>query len=266
MKKFLAPLLALCLVLIVGSCSGTKDIAYFQNIDTTDLSQSRGLYDAKILPKDELTITVITSNPEASRPFNLAVSSTIGTGGQLASSNGSLQRYLVDNNGNINFPVLGTLHVEGLTKTECENMIQQKVRPYLAATENPVVTVRMSGFRVTVMGEVGSPKVVPVTSEKMSVLEAIASAGDLSIYGKRKNVLLIREDDKGQKTAHRLDLTDANLFNSPYYYLQQNDIIYVQPNATKANNASIGQSTTIWFSVISILTSLASLTINIIRN
>jgi polysaccharide export outer membrane protein len=107
---------------------------------------------------------------------------------------------------------------------------------------------------------------VPVTTEKMSILEALASGGDLTLYGKRENVMLIREDATGKKSVHRIDLTDANFINSPYYYVQQNDIIYVEPNATKAKNSALGQSTTIWFSFISISTSVASLLVNILRD
>lgn len=265
MKKLLIPFVLMAMIMLIGSCSGSKQVAYFQNIDSISLAASRGLYDAKIMPKDELTITVITTNPQASAPFNLSVSNTIGTSGQMSSGQGSLQGYLVDNDGNINFPVLGTIHVAGLTKNEAEEKIKEGVKPYLAATENPIVTVRMSSYRVTVVGEVGRPSVIPVSTEKMSIIEALAQAGDLSIYGKRNNVLLIREDATGQKKAHRLNLNDANIFNSPYYYLQQNDIIYVEPNGVKAKNSGIGSSTTIWFSFIGIVTSVASLVVNILR-
>ena len=265
MKKLLIPFVLMAMIMLIGSCSGSKQVAYFQNIDSISLAASRGLYEAKIMPKDELTITVITTNPQASAPFNLTVSNTIGSSGQLSTGQGALQGYLVDNNGNINFPVLGTIHVGGLTKNQAEEKIRDGVKPYLAASENPIVTVRMSSYRVTVVGEVGSPRVIPVSTEKMSIIEALAQAGDLSIYGKRNNVLLIREDATGQKQAHRLNLNDANIFNSPYYYLQQNDIIYVEPNGVKAKNSGIGSSTTIWFSFIGIVTSVASLVVNILR-
>ncbi len=249
----------------MDSCSSSQQVAYFQNIDSVNLAASKMLYDAKIMPKDQLTITVITTDPEAASPFNLSVSNTIGTSGQLSTGGGSLQGYLVDNDGNINFPIVGKLHVVGLTKTQCEDMIKTKIAPYLAKQETPIVTVRMASYRVTVLGEVARPGVVPVTTEKMSIIEALASAGDLTIYGKRNNVMLIREDASGEKSVHRLNLNDARLINSPYYYLQQNDIIYVQPNAVQARNSAIGSSTTIWFSVVSILTSLAALIVNIVR-
>ena len=266
MKKLFFPLVLMTIVLLLGSCKSAKQVAYFQNIDSTSLAASRGLYDAHIMPKDLLTITVISSDPDASKPFNLSVSSTLSADGKMGGSTGSLLQYLVDNDGNIDFPVVGTIHVAGLTKDECQKLILEKVKPYLSASETPVVTVRMSSFRVTVAGEVTNPSVVSVPTEKMSVLEALAQAGDLTIYGRRDNVLLIRENADGQKEAHRLNLNDANIINSPYYYVQQNDYIYVEPNSTKAKNSAIGQSTTLWFSFVSILTSIAALVVNIVRN
>lgn len=260
MKKVIYMALAAAIMVIMGSCSSSKKVAYFQNIDVVDLAKSRGLYDAQIMPKDQLSITVVTVDEDAAKPFNLTqVGSTSG------SNSSSQEGYLVDNNGDINFPVVGKIHVQGCTKNQCEEKIRNLILPYMAAGSNPLVTVRMSSYRVTVLGEVGGPGVVSVTSEKMSILEAIAQAGDLSIYGKRDNVLLIREDAQGQKSYHRLNLNDANIINSPYYYLQQNDIIYVEPNSVKAKNSDIGSSTTMWFSVLGLIMSIASFTVNILR-
>ena len=258
MKKLFFPIVIMTIVLLLNSCTSAKQVSYFQNIDSISLAASKGLYDAHIMPKDQLTITVVTSDPSTSQPFNLSIQSTLSADGRLNSSSGSLLSYLVDNNGDIDFPVVGTIHVAGLTKNQCEELIKSKIKPYLAESEAPVVTVSMSSYRVTVAGEVASPK-------KMSVLEALAQAGDLSIYGRRDNVLLIRENADGQKEAHRLNLNDANIINSPYYYVQQNDYIYVEPNKVKAKNSAIGQSTTLWFSFVSILTSVASLVVNIVR-
>lgn len=265
MKCSTIPFVLLGVLLCLASCSTSKKVAYFQNIQSVDFNQSKGLYDAKILPKDMLTITVNTKTPEASQPFNLTISNTLNQSGQL-SGVGSLQGYLVDNNGDINFPVVGKIHVQGLTKNQCQDLIAQKISPYLSSSENPVVTVKMSSYHVTIIGEVNSPKVVAVTTEKMSILEALAEAGDLTIYGRRDNIILIRESGTGQKEYHIINLNDANIFNSPYYYLQQNDIVYVEPNGVKAKNSAIGSSTTIWFSFISIVTSVASLIVNILRN
>lgn len=267
MKKLLFPIIVFSIILTLDSCVSSKTIPYFQNIDSISLAPSKGLYDARIMPKDNLTITVNTTDPAAAAPFNLIVRSHLSsTNTSISSGYGSLQTYLVDNEGNIEFPVIGKIHVQGLTKNECQDLIKSKIKPYLAETENPIVTVRMSSYRVTITGAVSRPTVVPVTTEKMSVIEAITSAGDLSIYGKRENIILIREKETGEKEYHRLNLNDANIINSPYYYLQQNDIIYVEPNKVLAKNSSIGSSTTIWFSFIGIVTSVASLLVNILRN
>ena len=135
----------------------------------------------------------------------------------------------------------------------------------MAATEKPIVTVKMASFTISVLGEVARPGQFSVETEKISILQALANAGDLTIYGKRENVLLVREDASGEKSVHRINLNDANLINSPYYYLQQNDALIVEPNKAKAQNSSIGQMTTLWFSGASILISVASLVVNITR-
>ena len=266
MKKLIyTAVVAMTMILVFGSCESTKNVAYFKNADSISLASSKGLYEAKIMPKDELTITVVTTDPRAAVPFNLAVTATLGTGGNLNSGSSTLQGYLVDNNGDIQFPVVGKIHVAGLSKNECQDLIKEKISPYLAEKENPIVTVRMASYRVTVTGEVAKPGVVYVPTEKMSIVEAMASAGDLTIYGKRENVMLIREDAKGEKHVHRLNLNDVNIINSPYYYLQQNDIVYVEPNKVKAQNSAIGSSTTLWFSLVGTLMSLASIIISVVR-
>ena len=264
MKKY--SYLLVLLVALTTSCSAPKNVAYLWNSDDVDLSQSQYLYDAKIMPKDILTITVNTVNPEASAPFNLIVRSTLtSTSSTIGTTGGSLQTYLVDNEGGIDFPVIGYIKVGGLTKRECEKLIHDKVKPYLNAAENPVVTVRMSSYSISVLGEVNKPGSYQVSREKINILEALAQAGDLTIYGVRENVKLIREDAKGHKQIHTVNLNDANILTSPYYYLQQNDIVYVEPNKVKARNSSIGQSTTLWISATSILISMASLLYNILK-
>ena len=263
MKKFSYFVL---LVALMTSCSAPKNVAYLWNSNDVDLSQSQYLYDAKIMPKDILTITVNTVNPEASAPFNLIVRSTLtSTSSTIGTTGGSLQTYLVDNEGGIDFPVIGYIKVGGLTKRECEKFIHDKVKPYLNAAENPVVTVRMSSYSISVLGEVNKPGSYQVSREKINILGALAQAGDLTIYGVRERVKLIREDAQGHKQIHTVNLNDANILTSPYYYLQQNDILYVEPNKVKAQNSTIGQSTTLWISATSILISMASLLYNILK-
>ena len=265
MKKIFSLTIMSLAILAITSCQSTKNIAYIQNSDSISYDQSRFLYDAKIMPKDQLTITVNTVNPEASLPFNLLLQNAYSQGRTLSTTGGTLMPYLVDNDGYINFPVVGRLKVSGLTKSECESLLLDKIRPYMAETENPVVTVRMSSYSVSVLGEVARPGSFQVGREKITILEALAQAGDLTIYGGRNKVKLIREDATGKKEIHTLDLTDANIVNSPYYYLQQNDIVYVEPNKVKAQNASVGSMTTLWFSATSILISLTSLIYNILK-
>lgn len=258
MKKLLVSVAVCIVAMMFTGCGNIKDLIYFQGIDTLDLSPSRQLYDAKIMPKDLLTIYVATSEPEASRPFRLSDNEN----GQMnmTSGNNSLYSYLVDNNGDINFPTLGFIHVAGLTTRECEAMIHDKVAPYLSKIENPVVTVRLSSFRVTIIGESG-PQIVSVPSESMSVIEAIASAGDISVYGKRDNILLIRQDEYGEKHAHRFNIADASVLNSPLYYVQQNDIIYVEPNKQKLVNTAFNSYIGAWLGAATTVTSAVALVV-----
>lgn len=265
MKKLSYVLLSLMTVLLF-SCGSAKNVAYIQNSDYVDFSRSQALYDARIMPKDILTVTVNTVNPEASAPFNLIVRNTLySTSSSISTSGGSLQTYLVDNNGCIEFPVVGTLQVGGLTKSQCEKLIHDKIQRYMNAEENPVVTVRMSNYKISVLGEVARPGMFTVGNEKINIFEALAQAGDLTIYGVRERVKLIREDAKGNKAVYNLNLNDAEIINSPYYYLQQNDIIYVEPNKVKARNSSVGQTTSLWLTSTSILISVASLLYNILK-
>ncbi len=252
------------LMMALAGCSSTKDVAYFKNSAEVNLEASKQLYDARIMPKDILTITVSTIDKEAAIPFNLVVATPMAQNTGLTSQ-GALQSYLVDNDGMIDFPKMGRVKVGGLTKGEAEQVIREGIMPYMNANENPIVTVRMTNYKISVLGEVARPGMYTVSNEKISILEALAQAGDLTIYGVRDNVKLIREESTGEKTIHVLNLNDANLINSPYYYLQQNDIIYVEPNKVKAQNSSVGSMTTLWFSATSILISLTSLLYNILN-
>ncbi len=247
------------------SCTSYKNVPYMQDIEAVNRAvQQETPYDARIMPKDLLTITVNTSDPQASAPFNLVTQTPYNVGQQNSvTSQAALQQYLVDNSGGIDFPVIGRLKVGGLTKSEAEELIRSKLLPYLK--ETPIVTVRMTNYKISVIGEVNKPGTFTVSNEKVNVLEALAMAGDMTVYGIRDNVKLIREDASGKQQIIPLNLNQADIVLSPYYYLQQNDIIYVTPNKTKAKNSDIGNSTTLWFSATSILVSIASLIVNLVR-
>ena len=263
--KFKSILLIGLLGWIMTGCSSYKNVPYLQNVEDVDKMQAElPLYDATIMPKDLLTITVNTTNPVATAPFNLIVQSAIDESRSNSLTHQSvLQQYIVNNEGNIDFPVLGRLQVGGLTKNEAENLIREKLKPYLK--EVPIVTVRMSNYKISVLGEVARPGTFVVNNEKVNILEALAMAGDMTIWGMRDNVKLVRENAKGKREIIMLNLNQADLLNSPYYYLQQNDILYVSPNKTRAKNSDIGQSTTLWISATSILVSLASLLATIFK-
>jgi len=257
----------LLLLFLLTACQSYKKVPYFQNVEVVnEAEQQEKLYDAKIMPKDLLTIVVSCTNPELAIPFNLTVASNAGIAVSTSSyvtTQPVLQPYLVDNEGNINFPVLGELKLGGLTKREAEQLIIDKLKPYMK--ETPIVTVRMVNYKISVIGEVTRPGTFTISNEKVNLLEALAMAGDMTVYGLRDNVKLIREDANGKQQIVTLDLNKAETILSPYYWLQQNDIVYVTPNKAKARNSDVGNSTSLWFSATSILVSIVSLLINILK-
>ena len=254
------------LPLLLAACTSYKNVPYLQNPEVVnDFGEILPLYDAKIMPKDLLSITVNTTDPQAAAPFNLTAQSPINAAltNISTTTQPTMQQYLVNNKGEIDFPVIGRLEVGGLTKNEAEDLIRERLKPYLK--ESPIVTVRMSNYKISVLGEVARPGSFPIGNEKVNVLEALAMAGDMTIYGVRDNVKLIREDENGKREIINLNLNNAEVVTSPYYYLKQNDIIYVTPNKTKAKNSDIGNSTTLWVSSLSILVSIAGLLVNILK-
>ena len=250
-------------LIAMASCTSYKKVPYLQNSSEVDTTIITELYDARIQPKDMLTITVSSEKPEAAIPFNLTVPTTMNSGSSRSlSSQPMLQTYLVDNAGYIDFPILGKLQVAGMTKGELEEYIKERIK--LNFTTAPIVTVRMSNYKVTILGEVSSPGVKNITNEKVNVFEAVAMAGDLTLFGKRDNVKLIRENADGTKNIVSLNLNDANIIHSPYYYLQQNDILYVEPNKAKARGADLSNMTSMWFSATSLLMAVITFLLNLL--
>ena len=249
------------LLLSLFSCSSQQKIAYLQDVYGDTKQSPEELYDARIKPKDLLTITVNTFDKEASLPFNLVYPTGSANVVNGTSSETAIQKYLVDNEGYIDFPVLGKIKVADLTKNEVESSIKEKLKPYLK--ETPVVIVRMVNYKISVIGEVNRPNTYTITNEKVNVLEALALAGDLTIYGKRDNVKLMRESSDGKRVVITLDLTDKNLINSPYFYLQQNDVLYVEPNKTKMRNSRYSALTGQVLSGVSVLVSVVSLVVTL---
>ncbi|CAD0004597.1 polysaccharide biosynthesis/export family protein [Flavobacterium salmonis] len=238
------------------SCASKKDIVYYQNIDAINNLSNTASYEVRIQPDDLLMIIVSAEDPEIAMPFNLVSVTTPNTANLMASTGQqTIQPYLVDINGGIEFPVLGKLKVGGLTRTEVLQLLKEKIGVYI---KNPIINLRIMNFKVSLQGEVNFPGTYSVTSERVTVVEALGMAKDLTIYGKRDNILIIRETN-GVKSYNRIDITKADFINSPFYYLTQNDVVYVEPNKTKINAAAVGPNTSVIISAISILISLSVL-------
>lgn len=263
MKKQLTLfLLALIAVFSFSGCTLTKQMTYFQNMDSVDIQNSPKVPEVRIKQNDQLTIIVSCIDPTASAPFNMSISS--GNSSSSTSVDNLRYTYLVDANGEINFPVIGKVKVKGLTRPETEALITEKVKPYFAESETPVVKVTLSSFKVTVIGEVGSPQTITVPNERLTIIEALAQSGDMTVYGKRANILLIRENMEGEKMVARLNMNDARIFNSEYYYLQQNDVIYIEPHKAKGRSADV-TANTFWTPISSLAMSVATLILSITR-
>jgi polysaccharide biosynthesis/export protein len=235
--------LSLCFLLMTTSCVNTRKAVYFNNIPDSILTNAAASKEAVIEKSDILSITVSSLNPEASIVFNkpnlsTSVAPTTTTGAGLPGIIGTPQfaGYLVNQEGAIKFPVLGNIIAAGLTKEQLENEIADSLSAK-KMLDDPIVNVRFMNFRVTVLGEVGRPTSINVSNERISILEAIGLAGDLTIYAKRDNVLLIREEGN-KKIIRRLDLNSERILSSPYYYLKTNDVVYVEPGKTKIYSTS----------------------------
>lgn len=236
----------------LSSCTSGKEITYFQNMEDIDQMATESQSSLEIKPNDLLVITVAARDPESVEPFNLPViGMPVGDATRVTTAP-QLQTYLVDSEGNIEFPVLGTLHVEGLNRQQLSALLEEKISAYV---QNPIVNVRIANFQVTVLGEVANPGTFSVPDEYLSLPKALGYAGDLTIYGKRDNVLVIREGENG-KTYEYLDLTSSEILESPYYYLEQNDVIYVEPNNAQKQAASYNRNSTVYISIASVLISV----------
>lgn len=249
----------LALTTTLFSCGSKKDIVYFQNIDLVGAKKSINKYTPTIKNDDMLTIIVSALDQDLARPFNLTTISFAQN--QNAYGRQTQQTYLVDSNGNIDFPVLGSVKLAGLTRIQATELLKKMISVYL---KNPIVNIRNVNFKVTVLGEVNRPGTFTITNERLTILEALGLAGDMTIQGERKNILVTREEN-GKTTTTRVDLTSSSVFDSPVYYLSQNDVIYVQPNNARVKSSSIGPSTGATLSIIGTLISAITATAVIIN-
>ncbi|RNC88706.1 MAG: polysaccharide export protein [Allomuricauda sp.] len=241
---------ALLLIAILSSCASKKDVVYFQNAGEFETIVDRNSFTPKFKVDDVVSIHISTLNEEASVPFNLF---------RGASANGGFAPqsvdYLVDQAGEIDFPVIGKLKIAGLSPEELRVMLRDRLSEYL---KDPIINIRLENFTVTILGEVNRPGTYPVNGERITILEALGFAGDLTIKGQRSNVMVIRDFD-GTKVYNRIDLRSKDAMNSPIYYLTQNDVVYVEPNESAVTSSQLDNRASIWVSIGSVLVTSAVL-------
>lgn len=239
--------------LLLVSCASRESIVYYQDID----QQTRvvGTHNTRIQPDDLLMIIVSAQNPLAAEPYNLTTNFTVDPDNQAAGGRRQQQLYLVDREGYIDFPVLGRLLIGGKTKEQVSDEMHALIAKDI---KDAVINIRLMNYKLTVMGEVNRPGVHKINSERITLPEALSLSGDLTKYGKRDNILITRETTNGI-TTQRVDLTSTDFMQSDYFYLKQNDIVYVEPNKTRVNSSGVGPNISIYLTVISLLLTTTAL-------
>ena len=270
MKLKSLQLLPIAALIVAASCSTPKNIDYFQDVQTGTIITSTNINDIKIQPEDKLSIVVSTQDPALSSLFNLTNSQLAPTAlSSYAQGGNEASYYTVSPSGDINFPVIGKLHIAGMTRSQLASFIESRlIQDELV--QQPIVTVEFVNTGISIIGEVSSPGLYSFNKDHMTIVDAIAVAGDLTMDGKRENILVMRKNSQGVQEGYRIDLTNMQeLANSPVYYLQQDDIIYVEPNnKAKRNTTPIGNSSytpSFWISLFSVVTTITTFTITLSR-
>lgn len=254
MKFVKITLLSLLFVLfLTTSCASRKELVYLQGASNAKELVS---YESVLQPDDVVMIVVSSENPEVAAPYNLKAITVQGDSENTIGTQ-RMQTYILDKEGKIEFPLLGSIALGGLTKTQAVAKLKELLKDHVS---DAVINFRILNFKVTVLGEVQKPGTYSVASERITLLEAIGMSGDLTIYGNRTNVLLIREKN-GTKTMERIDLTKSDFLNSSAYYLSQNDVVYIEPNKTRINSSAIGPNLTVGISALSLIVTIIALTV-----
>ncbi len=248
---------------VLSSCNTSKEIIYFQDVEVNSPQAIAPPKDITVQPKDQISIIVSSKDPELAALFNLTrVQYKVGSTEQNSgNNNGEISGYTLDDEGTIDFPVLGSLTVAGMTRSQIAALVKQRLKEENLVND-PVVTVEFMNLSFSVLGEVKSPGKYGISKDYITLLEAISMAGDLTIYGKRDAIFVIREE-KEERVTHWVDLRSCDLFKSPVYYLKQNDVVYVQPNKVRAGQSTLNENSVksvgLWISIGSFLTSLGVL-------
>lgn len=246
------------LLLLLSSCVSRKDVVYFQDLKGLQQEIAAAKEGIKIQPNDQLSITVSASNIEAVQPFNLPITTAPRLGdSRMVTGSMQMLTYLVDSDGNIEFPQLGTIHVAGKTRQELIGFLKEKISQYV---QNPIINVQLTNFQVTILGEVNQPGTYSVPDERISLPKALGLAGDLNIYGKRDNIMILRETGDSVTYGY-VDLRDSDLIDSEWYYLQQNDMVYVEPNKAQVQAAAYNRNASVYISVAGVIISVISVLI-----
>lgn len=254
MKSIQYSLVLFLSLVVLSSCTGKKKMIYFQgNISNSETNKN---YNPIINKDDLLSVTIMGIDAETVKPFNLPVQNIANNLGGYTQGTPPPLGYLVDPEGYIELPVIGRVKVVGLTRSIVIDTLKHRLKPYIT---NPTVLIRVLNYKVTVLGEVRNPGTFTIPNERITLPEALGIAGDLLITGKRQNVLVVRDVD-GKKTEYRVDLTSKELFSSPVYYLNQNDVVYVEPNRTKINSSVINPANAgIVISAVSLIVTVLAL-------
>ena len=256
-------IIALVLVAVAAAgCVTQKQLTYMRDADASKAEAINAQFEAQsqtiIRNGDALTIFVSALDREAVTPYNLPTAIYAQPGSNQVQTTPMMQYYIVDTNGDVTMPVLGPVHVAGMTRTEAEEAIRQLLAKQVV---NPMVQVNLINAKVSVLGEVMQPRQVAMIGDRMTILEALAAAGDLTPYGRRDNVLVTREVN-GKVEMARLDLRSSDIYTSPYFYLQQNDVVYVSPNKVRAVSST---NAGLWVSVVGTLASTAAVVVTIVK-
>lgn len=261
MNKQLFLLISL-LTIILSSCKTKHDLTYFEDLVNSQAGELATFdYTYRLEPENTLIITVNSTVPEATAMFNMPYTNPASPGTTAATGSPLLQTYKIDNKGNIDFPMLGTIHVAGKTIYEVKELLQKRIDEYV---KDAIVNVSMTGYKVTVLGEVNAPHSFFSTYDRLSILDALSECGDLTEYAKRDNILIMRRTDDGQIEYGRLDLRNSNITQSPYFWLKHNDVIIVEPNSIKQDNSKYNSNNAYKLSVISTITGISASIISLI--
>lgn len=261
MKKKVSITLLLLSAVLFHSCKSYKDITYVQGLESGDVVQLAEKIATTINTNDALLITVSAANPEAVALYNPPVTNSLKPGETLVSSTPSLQNYLVDADGYIDFPSLGHIKAAGLTRSQLERYIKSELE---SVVTDPIVKVQILTNNITVLGEVTMPGTFEIPNERLSLFEALGLAKDLTIYARRDNILITRETEEGKLTGIRVDLTSPDVFSSPGFYLQKGDVVYVEPNEYRKSNSTYNSNKQFNVSMISTIISGVSVIASLI--